>query len=178
MDYLWCKCTFVFENLFSDHSSIGFRYCENGQILEEFKKHKIFIQDKEFLKKITIESDKEIILESEEVGKPESVRINQELENDNVIFECRLDEVRTSNLRKLTTGEWIDSNVINCYLFLIGKEYPSVMILGTNFNLQLKSRPFTLINRSLKDARIFEHSLLIVTTFIGSCSQLILVNWE
>ena len=153
---------FVFENLFSDHSSIGFRYCENGQILEEFKKHKIFIQDKEFLKKITIESDKEIILESEEVGKPESVRINQELENDNVIFECRLDVVRTSNLRKLTTGEWIDSNVINCYMFLIGKEYPSVMILGTNFNLQLKSRPFTLINRSLKDARIFEHSLLLI----------------
>ena len=177
----------VFENLFSDHSSIGFRYCENGQILDDFRKHKIFIQDKEFLKKITIEADKEnileseevgnpesarinqklenddvIILESEEVGNPESARINQELENDDVIFRCPLDLVRTSNLRKLSTGEWIDSHAINCYMFLISKEYPGVKILDTHFNVRLTTRSFTLINRSLRDARIFEHSLLLI----------------
>ena len=152
----------VFENLFSDHSSIGFRYCENGQILEDFKKHKISIQDKEFLKKITIESDNEIILENEELGKTDFVSTNQELENDDVIFECSIDLVRTSNLRNLTTGEWIDSRVINCYMFLIGKEYPDVMILDTGFNLRLKTRSFTLINRSLRDAHIFEQSLLLI----------------
>ena len=142
---------YAFENLFSDHSSIGFRYCENGQISDDFKKQKIFLQDKEFLRKVTIESEKEI--------KQEPIIINQESENDNVIFECPVDIVRISNLRKLATGEWVDSNVINCYMFLIGREYPGVLIFDTQFNERLKTRPFHLINRGFRNSRIFEQTL-------------------
>ena len=150
---------FAFENLFSDHSSIGFRYCENGQISDDFKKQRIKVQDKEFLRKVTIESEKGINLEHEELGKQEPIIINQESENDDVIFQCPVDLVKISNLKKLATGEWVDSNVINCYLFLIGTEYPGVMIFDTQFNEQLKTRPFPLINRKFRNDKIFEHTL-------------------
>ena len=51
---------FKFENLYSDHSTIGFRYCRNGIVDESFKELKITEQDKDFLKKTTIDEGKQI----------------------------------------------------------------------------------------------------------------------
>ena len=77
---------FVFENLYSDHSTIGFRYCRNGIIDESFKEMKITEQDKDFLKKATMDEEKEIakddiqnvipriINEDEEVGNEKETR--------------------------------------------------------------------------------------------------------
>ena len=46
---------FIFENLYSDHSTVGFRFCKNGNISDSYKEHQIRIQDKQFLKKTTID---------------------------------------------------------------------------------------------------------------------------
>ena len=46
---------FVFEIFYSDHSTIGFRYCKDGTISDEYKDHQIKIQNKQFLKKKTMD---------------------------------------------------------------------------------------------------------------------------
>jgi hypothetical protein len=39
---------FIFKNFYSDHSTVGFRYCKDGIISAEYKEHQIRIQDKHF----------------------------------------------------------------------------------------------------------------------------------
>ena len=40
---------FVFQNMYSDHSTVGFRYCKDGVISNEYRELQINKQDKEFL---------------------------------------------------------------------------------------------------------------------------------
>ena len=46
---------FSFCNMYSDHSAIGFRYTKDGIICDDFKEYQITNQDKEFLRKSTID---------------------------------------------------------------------------------------------------------------------------
>ena len=42
---------FVYPNIYSDHSAVGFRYCEDGVISKEYRHCQIRKQDREFLRK-------------------------------------------------------------------------------------------------------------------------------
>ena len=179
---------FVFENLYSDHSTIGFRYCRNGIIDESFKEMKITEQDKDFLKKATMDEEKEIakddiqnvkpriINEDEEIKKlgmrkkhdkkqrPKARNLNIRNEEDNpIVFKCRVDEVRSSSLRKLLTNEWIDSSVINSYLYMIAAEFSHVLAIDTQFNESLRNKTFRLIDRQFpRETNIFDYSVWII----------------
>ena len=48
-------------------------------------------------------------------------------EADMIVMECPRDVARISNMRKLLIGEWVDSNVINCYLYLISRDFSHVL---------------------------------------------------
>ena len=154
--------TFSFENLYSDHSAIGFRYCKNGKISDDYKAEKILVQDKDFLRKITIESENKIDDEDGKHVRSETNLINQAFDDDDVIFECPRDIVKLSNLKKLTTGEWLDNHLINCYMILIEREYPCVLTLDTFFNIQLETRSFEHINRQFRTVNMFEFTLWLV----------------
>ena len=73
---------FVFENLYSDHSTIGFRYCRNGIIDESFKEMKITEQDKDFLKKATMDEEKEIAKDDIQNVKPRIINEDEEVGNE------------------------------------------------------------------------------------------------
>ena len=179
---------FKFENLYSDHSTIGFRYCRNGIVDESFKELKITEQDKDFLKKTTIDEGKQIaedeisnwkprkISEDEKVTKNGSgknqVRKQRQIarnlniqneEYDPIVFTCRVDEVRSSSIRKLLHDEWIDSAVINCYLYMVASEFPQVLAIDTQFNNSFRNKTFRLIDRQFgRENNIFDYSVWII----------------
>ena len=159
---------FVYENLYSDHSTVGFRYCRNGVIDESYKEMKIYQQDKEFLRKTTIDGMAEEItddaksrIKNKETKKPPTLN-DENAREDAIMYKCRVDEVRQSNIRKLLTNEWIDSNLINCYLYLIAAEYSHVLPIDTQFNDQLKTRRFSQINRQFRKENIFGYSVWLL----------------
>ena len=108
---------FVYPNIYSDHSAVGFRYCEDGVISKEYKESQIRKQDRDFLKKKTIDGMTE--QESDGIGKKEKTdrkakrNPKQKIspssyggsEADIEIMSCPMDKVRLSNFRKLLTGE-------------------------------------------------------------------------
>ena len=181
---------FTFENLYSDHSTIGFRYCRNGILDESFKEMKITEQDTKFLKKTTIDEGKEIaaneisnynpgrIIEDEQIAKygnneknkqfrkQKHIALNLNIQNEEynpIIFKCRVDEVRSSSIRKLLSDEWIDSAVINCYLYMIASEFPQVLSIDSQFNDSLRNRTFQLIDRQFRgETNIFDYSVWII----------------
>ena len=165
---------FVFQNMYSDHSAIGFRYCEDGIISADYKESQITIQDKDFLARTTIdgkdEQEKPLTAKQEEKSAPKAKRSkiskknasNTEYEADAIVMACPIDVARLSNIRKLLIGEWVDSNVINCYFYLISKEFSHVFTTSTWFNEQLKSRNFQMIDRALKNVNMFEYGLWLI----------------
>ena len=197
---------FVFENLYSDHSTIGFRYCKDGTISEKYNEHKIEIQDRLFLKKKTMDQmskesqfstdntlkpkmetrkqDKESTKTKQHVNKStkksqqdkESTKIKsstkqkkhptntlfREDEADNIVMDCQLDRVRLSHIRKLLKNEWVDSQVINCYMFLIRKKYTSVLTLDSWFNDEFKKKKYEMIDRRFKNDNVFNHHLWLI----------------
>ena len=167
---------FVFQNMYSDHSAVGFRYCEDGVISKEYEEFQIRKQDREFLKKTTIdemaEQDGDRMAKQEKttpkVKRNPPKKVNPpnssyaEGESDVEIMSCPIDVVRLSNLRKLLAGEWVDSNVINCYFYLISEEFPQVFTTSTWFNEQLKSTAFQTIDREFKSKKLFEYQLWMV----------------
>ena len=175
---------FVFQNMYSDHSAVGFRYCEDGVISKEYKEFQIRKQDKEFLKKTTIDgmAEEEMygISEQESDGMAKQEKTTSKAkrsttkkmkapnssyggsEADVEIMSCPIDIVRLSNLRKILTGEWVDSNVINCYFYLISEQFSHVFTTSTWFNEQLKSTAFQTIDRQFKNKQLFEYHLWMV----------------
>ena len=175
---------FVFENMYSDHSTVGFRYCKDGVISNEYKEYQINKQDKEFLKKTTIDgmSEQKIdgMTEQEIDGMAEQEKASSKTERstkrkknapgtscegneaDMIVMECPRDVARISNMRKLLIGEWVDSNVINCYLYLISRDFSHVLTMDSWFNEQLKSRSFQRIDRQFKNINLFQYGLWII----------------
>ena len=161
---------FVFENLYSDHSTIGFRYCKNGTIDSAYRELQINTQEKEFLRKTTGSRLKDDCNQEEsktklKKGSDKKPSINTSIENmeDKIIFECPVDIVQSSSIRKLLNNEWLDSNIINCYLYLIGKDFPHILPISSSFNEQLSSRSFLQTDRQFKNnANIFLYSHCLV----------------
>ena len=157
---------FVFQNLYSDHCTIGFRYCKDGVIDESFKEMKINEQDKEFLRKITIEGTESSIEGTETKQKKWKINLpTSHMENareDPIIFKCRVDEVRSSSIKKLLTNEWIDSNLINCYLYLISTKFSHVLAIDTQLNEQLKRKRFQTIDRQFRKNNIFNYTMWLL----------------
>ena len=172
---------FVFQNMYSDHSAVGFRYCEDGIISSDYKESKITIQDKDFLAKNTIDGmaeqewswttdhdrdengkDEKSSSKARRSKKPKKNAPNTEYEDDVVVMESPIDVARLSNIKKLLTGEWVDSNVINCYFYLISREFSSVFTTSTWFNEKLKSRSFQMIDIALKNINLFEYGLWMI----------------
>lgn len=167
---------FVFQNMYSDHSAVGFRYCEDGVISKEYAEFQIRKQNIDFLQKTTI--DEMAKQDSDRMAKHEKTtpkakrnphkKINApnssyaEGESDVEIMSCPIDVVRISNLRKLLAGEWVDSNVINCYFYLISEEFSQVFTTSTWFNEQLKSTAFQTVEREFKSKNLFEYQLWMV----------------
>ena len=168
--------SFVFQNLYSDHSCIGFRYCEDGVISKEYRDCQIRMQDREFLKKTTMagmsKQESDGIAHQEDTTAKTKRSPKQKMnapnssdgasESDVEIMSCPIDVVRLSNLRKLLVGEWVDSNVINCYFYLISEEFSHVFTTSTWFNEQLKSTDFQRIDREFKNKKLFEYPLWMV----------------
>jgi Ulp1 family protease len=182
LDFMPC----IFENFYSDHSTVGFRYCKDGVISKEYKEYEIRIQDKQFLKKTTIDQmtnesetaeDKTIKTEkgtTKEEKNPKNTKnsrkqkkhptdtLSEENEADTVVMDCRLDTARLSNIRKLLFGEWVDCHVINCYLFLISKQFANVYTMDSWFNGDLKTKEYEMIDRRFKDDNLFNHNLWLI----------------
>lgn len=168
--------SFVFQNLYSDHSCIGFRYCEDGVISKEYRDCQIRKQDREFLKETTIDGmsqqESDGIPHQEDTTAKTKRSPKQKInvpnssdgasESDVEIMSCPIDVVRLSNLRKLLVREWVDSNVINCYFYLISEEFSHVFTTSTWFNEQLKSTDFQRIDRELKNKKLSEYLLWMV----------------
>ena len=167
---------FVFENLYSDHSTVGFRYCKDGIISDEYKEDQIRKQDRAFLMKTTVDSmtkgskstedeNRKIKVEtknSKKQKKHPTDTLFEENEADTVVMDCRLDKARLSNIRKLLLGEWVDSHVINCYLFLISKQFTNVFTVDSWFNDDFKTKEFLMIDRRFKDDNLFNHNLWLI----------------
>ena len=164
---------FVYPNMYSDHCAVGFRYCKDGIISADYKESQITNQDKEFLAKKTIDGMAE--QESDDNGKEDNISSkakgvkrprknapNTECEDDVIVMDCPIDVCRISNIRKLITGEWVDSKVINCYFYIISREFSHVFTTSTWFNDQLKSRNFQMIDRQFKNINIFEYGLWMI----------------
>ena len=172
---------FVFQNMYSDHSAVGFRYCEDGIISADYKESHITNQDKDFLAKTTIDSmaeqerswraeqerdekvkEEKINSKSKRSKKPKNNTPNTEYEADVIVMNCPIDVARLSNIRKLLSGDWVDSHVINCYFYLISREFSHIFTTSTWFNEQLKSRDFKMIDRQFKNINIFEYGLWMI----------------
>ena len=177
---------FIFENFYSDHSTVGFRYCKDGTISNEYKDHQIRIQDKQFLKKGTIDQmTKESETIKDENMKPKmgtgkeykeskKTKANKkqkkhhddtlfrENDADTIIMECPLDTARLSNIKKLLLGEWVDSHVINCYLFLISNQYSNIYAVDSWFNDDFKIKKFEMIDRRFKNDNLFNHDIWLI----------------
>ena len=177
---------FIFENFYSDHSTVGFRYCKDGTISNEYKDHQIRIQDKQFLKKGTIDQmtkESETIKDenmkpkmetSKECKESKKTKTNKkqkkhhadtlfrENDADTIIMECPLDTARLSNIKKLLLGEWVDSHVINCYLFLISNQYSNIYAVDSWFNDDFKIKKFEMIDRRFKNDNLFNHNIWLI----------------
>jgi hypothetical protein len=177
---------FTYENMYSDHSTVGFRFCKDGIISDNYKEHKLNIQDKQFLKKTTIDQmtkesetteDNTIKTEMGTTEKDKGTKQKQktrkqkkhqtntlfeENEADPVVMDCRLDTARLSNIRKLLNGEWVDCHVINCYFFLISKQYANVFTIDSWFNEDFKTKEYKMIDRRFKDDNLFNHNLWLI----------------
>ena len=77
-------------------------------------------------------------------------------------MKCPLDTARLSNIRKLLLGEWVDSHVINCYLFLISKQYSNVYAVDSWFNDDFKIKHFEMIDRRFKNDDLFNQNLWLI----------------
>ena len=159
---------FLFQNMYSDHSTVGFRYCKDGIISHEYEELQINQQNKEFLKKSTIDG---IAEQEKDVKKPD--RKTKQRENapntcreqdieDMIVMDCPIDVVRKSNIRKLLKDEWVDSHIINCYLYLISRDFSHVFTIDTWFNEKLKTRSFQRIDKQFKNTNLFQYGLWIV----------------
>ena len=177
---------FIFENFYSDHSTVGFRYCKDGSISNEYKDHHIRIQDKQFLKKASIDQmtkETETVKEynmrpkmemNKENKEPKITETNKkkkkhhpdtlvrENDADAIVMDCRLDIARLSNIKKLLLGEWVDCHVINCYLFLISNQYSNVYAMDSWFNDDFKIKEFEMIDRRFKNDNLFNHNLWLI----------------
>ena len=177
---------FIFENFYSDHSTVGFRYCKDVTISNEYKDHQIRIQDKQFLKKGTIDQmtkESETIKDenmkpkmetSKEYTESKKTKTNKtqkkhhadtlfrENDADTIIMECPLDTARLSNIKKLLLGEWVDSHVINCYLFLISNQYSNIYAVDSWFNDDFKIKKFEMIDRRFKNDNLFNHDIWLI----------------
>ena len=161
---------FVYRNQYSDHDAIGFRYCKDGQISDEYEEIEIRNQKKPFLRKKTndeMESENDFTSRKNKNSKTKKkhgadATFHEENESDRIIMECPRDTVRLSNLRKLIIGEWIDSQTINCYLYLIEKKYEKVYTMDTFFNIQLETRNFNHIDKQFSKTNLFDYELWII----------------
>ena len=77
-------------------------------------------------------------------------------------MDCSTDIARMSNMKKLLSGEWVDSQVINCYLYLINRDFSHVLTLDSWFNERLKSRSFQEINREFRKINFFHYGLWMI----------------
>lgn len=158
---------FSFCNMYSDHSAIGFRYTKDGIICDDFKEYQITNQDKIFLRKSTI--DEESVTKQEKNNskkikgeKNEQNSSHQETEEDIIVMQCPRDISRLSNIRKLLMGEWVDSNIVNCYMHLINQTYTHVYTMDTQMNELLRSISFQQLDRRFRNINLFEYSLWLV----------------
>ena len=146
---------FVFQLMYSEHSTVGFRYCKDGVISKEYRELQINKQDKEFLKKTTLDGMTEqgnYGMGEQEKATPKTERSTKGKKNvpipssedneDIIVMDCPLDVARLSNIRKLLIGEWIDSNIINCYFYMISRDFSHVFTMDSWFNEKLKSRMY------------------------------------
>ena len=160
---------FIFQNLYSDHCTVGFRYCKDGIISNEYKEFQIRKQNKQFLEKSTIDemAEEEIpTTKTEKSTKQEKKNVTntslEQNEGDIIVMQCPRDVARLSNMKKLLIGEWVDSNVINCYLYLISRDFSHVFTMDTFFNEQLNSRSFQIIDRQFKNINLFQYGLWMI----------------
>ena len=154
---------FTFPNMYSDHSAIGFRYCKDGIISDEYKEYQITNQGKEFLRKSTIdESNEQEKNNSQKKQKKRNDQNSSHQETDIIVMQCPRDISRLSNIRKLIMGQWVDSNIINCYMYLINQAFTLVYTMDTMFNEQLKSISFEQIDRQFRNVNLFEYGLWLV----------------
>jgi hypothetical protein len=79
-------------------------------------------------------------------------------------MDCPLDVARLSNIRKLLIGEWIDSNIINCYFYMINRDFSHVFTMDSWFNEKLKSRSFQTIDSSkqFRNINLFQYGIWII----------------
>ena len=116
-------------------------------ICDDFKEYQITNQDKEFSRKSTI--DEELVTKQEKNNskkrkgkKNEQNSSHQETEEDIIVMQCPRDISRLSNIRKLLMGEWVDSNIVNCYMHLKNQTYTHVYTMNTQMNELLRSISF------------------------------------
>ena len=144
---------FSYRNLYSDHATIGFRYCKKGEFCKEFKDMQILKQDKSLLRTFTIADEQQ----------------STNATYDSIVVQNRSGIVRKSDLQRLLDNDWINDECINFYFDMLSKKSQRFYRFSTFFLLSLKNNGPEIMKRKFENADIFEYELWLIPVNIENC---------
>ena len=155
--------TFCFRNMYSDHATVGFRYCNGGIVSGEYSALQIRKQDKAYLRRTTLDVLEGIQLETGKV-KIETGKVEREADDgeDDIVVRNRAAIVRESNLRKLSNDDWLDDELINCYLYQLKEKYGTFYQFSTFFHSELQTKALSIVKKKYENINLFDIPLWLI----------------
>ena len=148
--------TFSYRNMYSDHATVGFRYCNGGILSEEYIDLQIKKQDKPYLRRATLDA-----MGTNSV-KTENVEREEDAAQDEIIVRNVAAIVKESNLRKLSNDDWLDDELINCYLYQLQNKYDTFFRFSTFFHSDLQTKGLPNMKKRYQAIQLFNYSLWLI----------------
>ena len=182
--------SFCFRNIYTDRPTVGFRYCNGGVLSDEYVDLQIRKQDKDYLRKITTSELHTINSKNKRPEKDindqnnETILIDDESKVSTTEYNDYIDEIVVSNpaaivkessLRKLPNGDWLDDEIINCYIYQLEQKFKTFIRFNTFFHTELQTKGLQNMKKQYEKKNIFQNKKLLIPVNYKNCHWFLLV---
>ena len=171
--------SFCFRNIYCDNPTVGLRYCHGGVLSDEYVSLQIRKQDKDFLRKITTselhtinskterqendgnkndQNNEKIVIDDE--SKVSRTEYNNS--NDEIVVSNPAAIVKESSLRRLPNHDWLDDEIINCYMFQLEQKFKSFIRFHSFFHSELQTKGLHKMKKQYEKKNLFEGKNLFI----------------
>ena len=144
---------------------------------DEYVDLQIRKQDKDYLRKITTSELHTINSKNKRPEKDindqnnETILIDDESKVSTTEYNDYIDEIVVSNpaaivkessLRKLPNGDWLDDEIINCYIYQLEQKFKTFIRFNTFFHTELQTKGLQNMKKQYEKKNIFQNKKLLI----------------
>ena len=153
-----------FANLYTDHSSVTVRICQNGNFTSEFVEDQVRKQGLNYLIQKDANQGKETKRNEETTAKNLS---------DDVLMKGNNFILRESELYRLKPPHFLSDEIINAYLTLVSEKFSDIFIFDTFFHTSLEENGFN-SSRSYVKRNPFTANKWLIPVNFQNCHWILL----